>query len=129
MTVRTSVLWKINIRMAKKWPEKVIQRSLLKEHSFVNRLYISGFFSKPFVYFDWYVFSILELKVEPTAFYFWHPFWFFGASERKICWIYLFSGPSFLFTLICLLVTKFLRSKHQKWVGLYQSQTYSSMRL
>ena len=25
--------------MAKKWPEKVIQRSFIKEHSFVNRLY------------------------------------------------------------------------------------------
>ena len=28
--------------MAKKWPEKVIQRSLIKEHSFVNRLYIGN---------------------------------------------------------------------------------------
>ena len=28
--------------MAKKWPEKVIQRSFIKEHSFVNRLYILG---------------------------------------------------------------------------------------
>ena len=26
--------------MAKKWLEKVIQRSFMKEHSFVNRLYI-----------------------------------------------------------------------------------------
>ena len=26
--------------MAKKWPEKVIQRSFIKEHSFVNRLYV-----------------------------------------------------------------------------------------
>ena len=28
--------------MAKKWPENVIQRSFIKEHSFVNRLYILG---------------------------------------------------------------------------------------
>ena len=36
----------MNIRMAKKWPEKVIQRSFIKEHSFVNRLYMHsmGFF-------------------------------------------------------------------------------------
>ena len=27
MTVRTSVLWKIKTHMAKKWPEKVVQRS------------------------------------------------------------------------------------------------------
>jgi hypothetical protein len=32
--------------MAKKWPEKVIQRSFIKEHSFVNRLYVNIFFSR-----------------------------------------------------------------------------------
>ena len=31
----------MNIRMAKKWPEKVIQRSFIKEDSFVNRLYLA----------------------------------------------------------------------------------------
>ena len=41
MTVRTSVLWKMKIHMAKKWPEKVVQRSFLKEHSFPNGLYNS----------------------------------------------------------------------------------------
>ena len=39
MTVRTSVLWKMKIHMAKKWPEKVVQRSFIKEHSFPNGLY------------------------------------------------------------------------------------------
>ena len=29
----------MNIHMAKKWPEKVRQRSFIKEHSFVYRLY------------------------------------------------------------------------------------------
>ena len=29
--------------MAKKWPEKVIQRSFIKEHSFANRLYVNVF--------------------------------------------------------------------------------------
>ena len=38
MTVKTSVLWKINTHMAKKWPEKVVQRSFIKEHSFPFRL-------------------------------------------------------------------------------------------
>ena len=40
MTVRTSVLWKIHTHMAKKWPGMVVQRSFIKEHSFVNRLYV-----------------------------------------------------------------------------------------
>ena len=39
MTVRTSVLWKINTHMAKKCPEKVVQRSFIKEHLFPNGLY------------------------------------------------------------------------------------------
>ena len=38
MTVKTSVLWKINTHMAKKWPENVIHRSFVKEHSFPYRL-------------------------------------------------------------------------------------------
>ena len=33
MTVRISVSWKMNIHMAKKWPEMVIQRSFIKGHS------------------------------------------------------------------------------------------------
>ena len=33
MTVRTSVLWKMIIHMAKKWPENVVQRSSLFEFS------------------------------------------------------------------------------------------------
>ena len=40
MTVRTSVLWKINTYMAKKWPGMVLQRSFIKGHSFRNRLYL-----------------------------------------------------------------------------------------
>ena len=40
MNVRASVLWKINTHMVKKWPEKVRQRSFIKEHSFVYRLYV-----------------------------------------------------------------------------------------
>ena len=40
MTVRTSVLWKMNIHMAKKWPEMVVQRSYIKGHSFPYRLYV-----------------------------------------------------------------------------------------
>ena len=39
MTVRTSVLWKMNIHMGKKWPEMVVQRSSIKGHSFPYRLY------------------------------------------------------------------------------------------
>ena len=46
MTVRTSVLWKIKIHMAKKWPEKVGPRSFIKEHSFPNGLYIHSDISK-----------------------------------------------------------------------------------
>ena len=42
MTVRTSVLWKMKIHMAKKWPEKVVQRSFIKEHSFPNGLYLTS---------------------------------------------------------------------------------------
>ena len=40
MTVRTSVLWKMKIHMAKYWPEKVVQRSFIKEHSFPIGLYL-----------------------------------------------------------------------------------------
>ena len=39
-SIRTSVLWKINTHIAKKWPEKVVKKSFIKEHSFVYRLYI-----------------------------------------------------------------------------------------
>ena len=39
MIIRTSVLRKMNIHTAKKWPEKVIQRSFIKGHSFPYRLY------------------------------------------------------------------------------------------
>ena len=39
MTVIISVLWKMNIHMAKKWPEKFVQRSFIKEHSFPYSLY------------------------------------------------------------------------------------------
>ena len=39
MPVRTSVLWKMKIHMAKKWPEKVAQRSFIKEHLLPNALY------------------------------------------------------------------------------------------
>ena len=42
MTVKTLVLWKINTHMAKKWPEKVVQRSFIKGHSFPYRLYYQG---------------------------------------------------------------------------------------
>ena len=40
MTVRTSVLRKMNIHMAKKKARKVVQRSFVKGHSFRNSLYI-----------------------------------------------------------------------------------------
>ena len=40
MTVRTSVLWKMNMHMAKKWTERVVKRSFIKEHSFGIRVYI-----------------------------------------------------------------------------------------
>ena len=40
MTVWTSVLWKMNIQMAKKWPEMVVTRSIIKEHSFWITLYL-----------------------------------------------------------------------------------------
>ena len=34
MTVWTSVLWKMNIPIAKKWPDMVVTSSFIKEHSF-----------------------------------------------------------------------------------------------
>ncbi len=40
MTVWTSVLWKMNIHISKKWPELVITLSFIKEHSFRISLYI-----------------------------------------------------------------------------------------
>ena len=40
MTVRTSVLWKMIIHIVKKLPGMVVQRTFIKEHSFVYRLYI-----------------------------------------------------------------------------------------
>ena len=43
MNIRTSVLWKMNILMAKKWPEKVVQRSFIKRHSFRNSLCLRMF--------------------------------------------------------------------------------------
>ena len=64
MTVRTSILWKMNIHMAKKWPEKVLQRSIIKGHSFRNSLYIwyiqivivlSGFTKKLFCIFTYLI--------------------------------------------------------------------------
>ena len=39
MTIWTSVLWKMNIQMAKNWPEMVITRSFIKGHSFPITLY------------------------------------------------------------------------------------------
>ena len=40
MTVWTSVLWKMNIPIAKKWPDMVVTSSFIKEHSFRISLYI-----------------------------------------------------------------------------------------
>ena len=40
MTVWTSVLWKMNIHISKKWPELVITLSFIKEHSFPIGLYV-----------------------------------------------------------------------------------------
>ena len=40
MTVWTSVLWKMNIHISKKWPELVITRSFIKGHSFPISLYV-----------------------------------------------------------------------------------------
>ena len=40
MTVWTSVLWKIYTQMAKKLPRMAVQRTFIKEHSFVYRLYL-----------------------------------------------------------------------------------------
>ena len=54
MTVRTSVLWKMNIHMAKKGPEMVVQRSYIKGHSFPYRLYV--FITKIF----WWTFDVVE---------------------------------------------------------------------
>ena len=41
MTVWTSVLWKMNIHISKKWPELVITLSFIKGHSFPISLYLS----------------------------------------------------------------------------------------
>ena len=51
MNVRASVLWKINTHTVKKWPEKVRQRSFIKEHSFVYRLYMYILISYFYFYF------------------------------------------------------------------------------
>ena len=59
MTVRTSVLWKMNIHMAKKWPEMVIQRSYIKGHSFPYSLY------KGFWYFSNTFFNASEFYINP----------------------------------------------------------------
>ena len=40
MTVWTSVLWKMNILILKKWPEMVVTWSFIKEHSFPISLYL-----------------------------------------------------------------------------------------
>ena len=40
MTVWTSLLWKINIHIAQKWPEMVITWSFIKGHSFPISLYL-----------------------------------------------------------------------------------------
>ena len=45
MTVRTSVLWKMIIHMAKKWPRIVVHRLFIKEHSFIQTLNTSEIFS------------------------------------------------------------------------------------
>ena len=42
ITVWTSVLWKMNIHISKKWPELVVTRSFIKGHSFPISLYVSG---------------------------------------------------------------------------------------
>ena len=41
MTVWTSVLWKMNIHISKKWPELVVTLSFIKGHSFRISLYIT----------------------------------------------------------------------------------------
>ena len=45
MTVWTSVLWKMNIHISKKWPELVVTQSFIKGHSFPISLYIALGFS------------------------------------------------------------------------------------
>ena len=65
MIVRTSVLWKMIIHMANKWPGMVIQRKIIKGHSFVYRLYNTlrqRFFSTFVAFsenpnFSWFVFQ------------------------------------------------------------------------
>ena len=56
MTVRTSVLWKMNIHMAKKWPGMVVHRSFIKEDSFLYRLYEQINFTLHKVYNCLYIF-------------------------------------------------------------------------
>ena len=43
MTVWTSVFWKMNIHISKKWPELVVTRSFIKGHSFPISLYLITF--------------------------------------------------------------------------------------
>ena len=67
MTVRTSILWKMNMHMAKKWPEKVVQRSFIKRHSFRNSLYYAFPFCMGYLIiyiFDW---NKWFLHMEKTA--------------------------------------------------------------
>ena len=54
MTVWTSVLWKMNIHISKKWPELVVTRSFIKGHSFPISLYYLLIWPDPFPYF-WYL--------------------------------------------------------------------------
>ena len=50
MTVWTSVLWKMNIHIAKKWPEMVVTWSFIKGHSFQISLYA---WARYFLHFFW----------------------------------------------------------------------------
>ena len=71
MTVRTSVLWKIDTHMAKKWPGMVVQRTFIKGHSFVYRLYskLEFFFQNPFLGCPWSAIeSYFLIKIGPDLF-------------------------------------------------------------
>ena len=58
--------------MAKKWPEKVVQRSFIKEHSFPNSLYLTDK-KEQLTYFSNVVdFRFYEKKVQKLTTHIYH---------------------------------------------------------
>ena len=101
MTVWTSVLWKMNIHISKKWPELVVTRSFIKGHSFPISLYdnlviINPPFLRPFCVLHFIGnrsfelifsnFDVIQQRWRGLLFGFWNV-----ARYEKILWV--IGGP------------------------------------